>query len=211
MESFARDRYGSAIALAAWQAFSRWGRTAIARDQQAFQSVFSAWYLFAWLPDDSELEGQSFSAPAPDHSIAFDYLKSLPHDVGRLQRALIENASSAPYSFYVILSVESNHRLYLKDLYTERELVVEGCATSGYVEEQILFASVVQLNTVAVLIGSMPQILSANAQDAIVNHREKWVADTGKPVDRRLLYLHDTELRRFYFLLLSRQQKAGLH
>lgn len=53
--------------------------------------------------------------------------------------------------------------------------------------------------------------LTASDRAKVEAHREKWRAEEGKAIDRRLLYLHDTELRRFYFMLLSQAQRAQLH
>ena len=53
--------------------------------------------------------------------------------------------------------------------------------------------------------------LDASGRVKVETHREKWRAEEGKAIDRRLLYLHDTELRRFYFMLLNQAQRAQLH
>ncbi len=211
LESAGKQRYGVSVVNAAWKDFSRWGRGAIAREEHAYQSAFSAWQLFAWLPDDTSLDGETFDSTPSDHSIAFDYLKANRDELSPVEQGVIEVASTAPYSFYTVRAVAAEQRLHLREIYTGQDIVVEGVATQSYVEGEVLFTAVLSVNGVSVLLGCMPNPLSAGNRTIIEGHREKWRVEEGKPIDRRLLYLHDTELRRFYFLLLSKVQRAGLH
>ena len=210
-DEFARQHYGEAASLAAWNDFSRWGQAAIACDEQAYQSTFSAWYLFAWLPDDSALQGQQFSTEASDNAIALDYLKIHKEKLSPVERSLIEAAALSPYSFYTVLSVMSDSHCQLKEIYTGKVIIVEGVATNTYTEGDVLFSAVLTVNGVSVLLGCMPNKLAANCLVKLEAHREKWQAEEGKAIDRRLLYLHDTELRRYYFILLAQVQQAQLH
>lgn len=211
IEDFGRQRYGGSVVNAAWQDFSRWGRGPIARDESAFQSAFAAWFLFAWLPDDADIEGVSFDTPPSDHSIAFDYLKAHRESLSPVEQGVIEVSTTAPYSFYSVVKAGADNRLQLRELYTGQTLIVEGVATKSYAAGDVLFTAVLSVNGVSVLLGCMPQTLASSVQTRIEAHREKWRTEEGKAIDRRLLYLHDTELRRFYFMLLSQAQRAALH
>lgn len=211
IEDFGRQRYGASVVNAAWQDFSRWGRGPIARDESSYQSAFAAWFLFAWLPDDADLEGVSFDTPPSDHSIAFDYLKACRESLSPVEQGVIEVSTTAPYSFYSIVKAGADNRLQLREIYTGQTLIVEGVATKSYAEGDVLFTAVLSVNGVSVLLGCMPQTLASSVQARIEAHREKWRSEEGKAIDRRLLYLHDTDLRRFYFMLLSQAQRAALH
>ncbi len=208
---FAREHYGSVIATAAWQDFSRWGQGVIARDQQAYQSAFTAWYLYTWLPDDTDLSGAKFQHRPSDHALGFDYLSGHRDELSPLEQGIIEVAATAPYSFYKVESAESDARLKLREIYTGQRVVVEGVAATAYAAGDILFSAVLSVNGVSVLLGCMPTALGAAQLAKIEAHREKWSEEEGAAIDRRLLYLHDTELRRFYFVMLAQVQRASLH
>lgn len=210
LELAGKKQYGSSVESAAWKDFSRWGLEAIAREEQAYQAAFSDWYLYAWLPDDSTLDGMTFTSSLSDHPIAADFLKAHRGELGQVEQGVIDVATTAPYSFYSVRAVD-DHRLHLRELYTEQDVVVEAVGNRRYAETDLLFCTVIGVNGVSVLLGSMPNVLSASEQVAVEAHREKWKAEEGGKIDRRLLYLHDTELRRLYFMLLSKSQKARLH
>lgn len=211
IEDFGLQRYGAAAALVAWQNFSRWGHAAIARDEQAYNCAFTAWHLFAWLPDDTEVGVQRFKTPPSDHAIAFDYLEVHKESLSALQQSIIKISTKSPYSFYSIVTVASENRLQVQEIYTGQTITVDVLATASYAQGDVLFTAVLSVNGMSVLLGCLPQALDASAQVKIETHREKWRAEEGKAIDRRLLYLHDTELRRFYFMLLSQAQRAQLH
>lgn len=211
IEDFGRQRYGVEAISVAWQNFSRWGRAAIARDEQAYQSAFAAWHLFAWLPDDAELGVQRFKTKPSDHAIAFDYLEAHRDNLGSLEQSVIRISTKSPYSFYSIVSVVSENRLQIQEIYTGQTLMVDGMATTTYAQGDVLFTAVLSVNGMSMLLGSMPHTLDASVLLRVEKHREKWRAEEGKAIDRRLLYLHDTELRRFYFMLLTQAQQAQLH
>ena len=156
IEDFGRQRYGTAAASAAWQNFSRWGRAAIARDEQAYQSAFAAWHLFAWLPDDAELGVQRFNTPPSDHAIAFDYLEAHRDSLGPLEQSVIKISTKSPYSFYSIVTVVSENRLQVQEIYTGQTLIVDVLATTPYAQGDVLFTAVLSVNGMSVLLGCMP-------------------------------------------------------
>lgn len=211
LERYAQQRFGGAVVTAGWQDFSRWGTAAIAHEKETYQSAFTAWWLFAWLPDDQGLKREQFLIPAPDHAIAADYLAIHRANLSPLEQRVIERALTSPYSFYTLLSLEPGNRLRLQEIYTQKQVMVEGDASVSHVAGDVLFGAVLSVDGVSMLLGCMPQALGANSQAKIETHREKWRADEGKAIDQRLLYLHDTELRRFYFVLLNQKQQASLH
>lgn len=211
LEKAGREQYGESVDNAAWEDFSRWGLEAIAREEQAYKAAFSDWYLYAWLPDDTALGRATFTSALSDHPIAADFLKANRRELGPVEQGVIDVATTAPYSFYTVTAVAEDDRLRLREIYTEQDVVVESVGNRSFAEGDVLYCTVVGVNGVSVLLGCMPNVLSANEQATIEAHREKWKAEEGGKLDRRLLYLHDTELRRLYFMLLSKAQKARLH
>ena len=211
LEQAAVRQYGDSVETAAWEDFARWGAEVIAREEPAYRSAFSDWYLYAWLPDDTALGRDSFSSALSDYPIAADYLKDNRRELGPVEQGVIDVAATAPYSFYGVTAVAEDGRLHLRELYTEQDVVVEAVGSQRFVEGDVLFCTVVGVNGVSVILGCMPNVLSAAERTTVEAHREKWKAEEGGKIDRRLLYLHDTELRRLYFVLLSKAQKARLH
>lgn len=211
LESYAQQRFGCAILTAGWQSFSRWGIAAISHEKASYQSAFNAWWLFAWLPDDQELKDEQFRAAAPDHAIAADYLALHRTDLSSLEQRVIERALTSPYSFYTVLSIEPENRLRLQEIYTRKQVMVEGDVSTSYSADDVLYTAVLSVDGVSMLLGCMPQALRADSQVKIEVHREKWRAEIGNAIDQRQLYLHDSELRRYYFVLLNHQQQANLH
>ncbi len=204
-------QYGNSVEKAAWEDFARWGSEVIAREEQAYKDAFSDWYLYAWLPDDTALGRDTFSSPLSDYPIAADYLKDNRRVLGPVEQGVIDVAATAPYSFHEVTAIAGDGRLHLRELYTEQAVLVEAVGSESYAEGDVLFCTVVGVNGVSVILGCMPNVLSVAEQATVEAHREKWKAEEGGKIDRRLLYLHDTELRRLYFVLLAKAQKARLH
>ncbi len=211
IEQFAQEHYGPLIKEAAWGDFSRWGKAAIVRDQAADNAAFSAWSLFTWLPDDSSLVEAKFKVKVSDHALAHDFLAAHRETLSALEQGIAEVASTSPFGFYVVQSIESVGRMQLREVYTGHRVVVEGVAVNAYAEGDVLYTAVLCLNGVAVLLGCMPQALGADQLTKLEGHRLKWTREEGREIDRRLLYLHDSELRRLYFVLLGQSRRARLH
>ena len=211
LERHVSQRFGDAAVTAAWYHFGRYGQSAIAHEKQLYQAAFSAWWLFSWLPEDQSTETEQFASPAPDHAFAADYLKLHRTTLTPLVQRMIERALKSPYSFYVVNSVEPGNQLQLQEIYTQKRVTVEADAAADYSVGDVLFSAVLSVDGVSMLLGCMPKILGPRAQLRIETHREKWQLEVNSAIDQRLLYLHDTELRRYYFLLLSQQQQAILH
>lgn len=211
LERYSQQRFGDAAETAGWQDFSRWGEAAIAHEKQIYQSVFTAWWLFSWLPDDHYLKGERFLVPTPDHAIAADYLAMHRTKLSQLEQRVIERALKSPYSFYTLVSLESGNRLRLQEIYTQKHVMVEADASAMYSVGDVLFTAVLSVDGMSVLLGCMPQALDAISQARIEAHRQKWGLELGKSIDQRQLYLHDTDLRRYYFVLLQQLQQSTLH
>lgn len=211
LDRYAQKRFGRTVETTAWQNFSRWGVAAITHEKETYQAAFTAWWLFAWLPDDQGPKGEKFLIPAPDHAIAADYLHLHRDHLSPLEQKTIESAVVSPHSFYIVLSTESDHQLKLQEIYTQRRVTVDTGVGACRSEGEVLFGAVLSVDGASILLGCMPQILNTNSQIKIEAHREKWRKEVGKAIDQRQLYLHDTELRRYYFVLLDQQQRANLH
>ena len=211
LERYAKQRFGVCALTAGWQDFSRWGQAAIAHEKDSYQLAFTAWWLFAWMPDDQHLQGESFLALPPDHAIAADYLALHRTNLSLLEQRVTKRALTSPHSFYTLLSIEADNRFRLQEIYTQKQVMVEVDVNTRFATGDVLFTAVLSVDGVSILLGCMPFALGATSQPEIEAHREKWRADVGKAIDKRLLYLHDTELRRYYFLLLSRVQQVSLH
>ena len=211
LEHYATQRFGDAAVATGWHHFGRYGQSAIAHEKPCYEAAFSAWWLFSWLPEDQGAGDEKFTSPAPDHAFAADYLKLHRATLTPLVQRVIERALKSPYSFYIVNAVEAGNRLQLQEIYTQKRVTVEAGATADYSVGDVLFSAALSVDGVSVLLGCMPKILGPRAQLRIETHREKWRSEVGSAIDQRLLYLHDTELRRYYFLLLSQQQQATLH
>ncbi len=211
LEKHAQQRFGEAALSVGWLHFGRWGQSAIAQEKQHYQTAFNAWWLFSWLPDDQGLGNERFTSPAPDHAIAADYLTLHRDTASPLVQRVIERALKSPYSFYTVMSVKPGNQLQLQEIYTQKRVTVKADANTDHREGDVMFTAVLSVDGVSILLGCMPEALGASIQDRIEAHREKWRKEVATAIDQRLLYLHDTELRRYYFLLLSQQQQANLH
>ena len=211
LERYAEQRFGSSVLTAGWQDFSRWGAVAIAHEKETYQLAFTAWLLYAWLPDDHGVQDEPFLTPAPDHAIAADYQASHHTRLSALEQKTIERALKSPYSFYTIVSVEPDDRLRLQEIYTKKQVMVDVGAGVSRTAGDVLFCAIISVDGVSTLLGCMPQALNSDSQVQIEAHRVKWRKEEGAAIDERLLYLHDTELRRFYFMLLNQIQQAKLH
>jgi|GEM_PF-1876027 len=209
--AYAQSHYGEQVMAAGWSDFSRWGKGALARAEQAYRPAFNAWVMYSWLPDHAPEADIQLDVEPSDQAIAADFMGDEQQQLTPVERALVQAAVRSPYSFYVVESKANSGVVELKNLYTGRSLRVEGDGFAMHAVGEVLFSKVVTVNGVSVLYGAMPVGLAAESVTHIERHREKWAKEVGQEIDDRLLYMHDTDLRRYYFVLLKTVQRTSLH
>ena len=165
------------------------------------EPLFYPWFIFNWEyaaePDLPQLKG-----PA-DMTIAELYATDKKNRLDPLEARIIEATVRQPYSFYEIQEVRPGEGYRLKDIFCGTvSKVMERKGSENARRGQILFGRVVQIDTVAMLIGCGTVLIPPKIKPELIRLRQQ-LAEFDDPINFDTLYDYDLELRELYFNIYS--------
>jgi hypothetical protein len=165
------------------------------------EPLFYPWFIFNWEygadPDLPQLNGPE------DMTIAELYAADKKNRLNHLEAQIIEATVRQPYSFYEIQEVRPGEGYRLKDIFCGTvSHVVEKKGSENARRGQILFGRVVQIDTVAMLIGCGTVLIPPKMKPELIRFRQR-LAEFDDPIDLNTLYDYDLELRELYFNIYS--------
>ena len=124
LHDYAGKKYGVDVLLEAWDDFTFWAdEESYPEDDPDFDCIFTPWFLFNWIPDNTDIESEEDYLP--EEPIAITYLKEHPHKLDGFQKRFIETACDQPYSFFVITDAVPGQSLTIKDIFLSQEYTVK--------------------------------------------------------------------------------------
>lgn len=198
---YAKHRYGLDAIHEAWEDFTVWKD--ISEDVPEFENTFIPWFLFNWIPDNTDaLEAERL----PEKQIALLYFEEFPSCCDKYQRIYIQTICNRPYSFFVVLDVVPSKSLTIRDLFIGEEFTVKEKQGSQSLQRgDIVFARVMPLDGQAVMVGSGTNVIPPNCHYQFIDLREKLEKVNG-PLTLEHLHEYDIELRGYYFELVEQLQ-----
>jgi hypothetical protein len=116
-----------------------------------------------------------------------------------LERRLIEATAGKPFSFYEVVRCEPGKGYQLKDIFTDEVAdVLEKMGSQNARRGDILFARVVQVDSVAILMGCGSVLIPPKMKPELIMFR-KWLLETNDPITANTLNEFDVEFRDLYF------------
>jgi hypothetical protein len=165
------------------------------------EPLFYPWFLFNWMyepdPDLPQLNGPE------EMTIAELYAADKKNRINHLEAQIIEATVHQPYSFYEIKEVRPGEGYMLKDIFRGTIAnVTEKKGSENARRGQILFGRVVQIDTVAMLIGCGTILIPPKLKPELIRLRQR-LAEVDDPIDFDTLYDYDIEIRELYFDIYS--------
>jgi hypothetical protein len=199
---FSFQAFGEKALAYALDEFMGWPEEGLSDDDLAdHEPLFFPWFLFNWEyeddPDLPQLDG------AEEITIAELYLAERKNRLNHLEAQIIEATARRPYSFYEIQEVRPGEGYRMKDIFCGTVTnVTEKKGSENARRGQILFGRVVQIDTVAMLIGCATILIPPKMKPALIQLRQR-LAQYDDPIDFDTLHDYDIELRDLYFDIYS--------
>ncbi|MEA3280152.1 MAG: hypothetical protein U9Q38_06095, partial [Thermodesulfobacteriota bacterium] len=117
----------------------------------------------------------------------------------KLQRRLIEAASGRPFSFFEVISCKQGEGFRLKDIFLGIEIdVIEKQGSENARPGDILLARIIQIDHVAMLVGSSSILITPGFKPAIIDLRREMLEEY-RHITPDVLKEYDIEIRELYF------------
>jgi hypothetical protein len=198
ISDWAVERYGPEIYEEAWCDFLMGAEDEASESESPdYRTLFYPWFVFDWIPAIGGSEEDADGWPAKPLGLAF--LGEHGDRLDDLERRLLEEVCSRPFSFHQVLGVERHRGLQLRDLMSgEERKVSERLATESLTRGEILFARVVGIDDVAILLGCAPHAIPPTYAPTLLDIREEIAGGSGwiPLADLRDL---ENDLRLLYF------------
>jgi hypothetical protein len=167
------------------------------QDLADHEPLFYPWFIFNWEyendPDEPQLDGPE------DTTIAELYAAHKANRLNHLETQVIEATARQPYSFYEIQETRPGLGYRLKDiLHGTVSNVVEKKGSENARRGDILFGRVVQIDSIAMLIGCGTILIPPKLKPELIRFRQ-WLLESDDPITSRTLYEYDLEIRKLYF------------
>lgn len=194
--------FGENALVFALDEFMGWPQEGVSDENLAdHEQLFYPWFLYNWAyepdPDLPQLNGPE------DMTIAELYAADQKNRLNHLEAQIIETTVHQPYSFYEIREVRPGQGYTLRDIFCGTvSNVTEKSGSENARRGQILFGRVVQIDTVAMLIGCGTILIPPKFKPELIRFRQR-MAEIDDPIDYDTLYDYDIEIRELYFDIYS--------
>jgi hypothetical protein len=194
----AHDVFGEMVVVEALDEFLFWTMEdeyeEILTDHEQF---FYPWFLFNWIYDSNETET---ALDGPENiTVAELYAAHQGKRLDPLERRLIETTVGQPFSFYEVQDCQPGRGYRLKDIFRDASVdVLEKMGSQNASRGDILLARVVQIDAVAMTIGSGAVLIPPRMKPELIRFRQ-WLLEANDPITSETLNDYDFEIREFYF------------
>jgi hypothetical protein len=196
-EEFGQNALGVAL-----DEFLGWPEEGLSDEDLAdHQPLFYPWFIFNWEyvadPDLPPLDGPE------DTTIAELYAARKGNRLNHLEAQIIEATARQPFSFYEIQEINPGQGHRLKDILRGTVSdVIEKKGSENARPGDILFARVVQIDSIAMLIGSGTVRIPPGMKPDLIRFRQ-WLLEVDGLITSDTLYDYDLEIRELYLDIFS--------
>ena len=161
------------------------------------EQLFYPWFLFNWIYDPEDAETK-LRAPAYT-TVAESYANERRTRLDPLEHRLIKATARQPFSFYEVVRCQPGRGYQLKDIFRDEIAdVLEKMGSQNARRGDILFARVVQVDSVAMLMGCGSVLIPPKMKPELIMFR-KWLLESNDPITANTLNEFDVEFRDLYF------------
>jgi hypothetical protein len=201
------EHFGAQALNEAWRAFTLGTGGDRVDADSPHVTAFLSWFCYTWLPDP-----QRTQVPPAAHTTtaAQAFAAKRGKRLDPVTHRYMEAGVPAPFSFHEVLACEPGRGFRLKDLLLgETRYVFEASASEEAARGDILYASVVEVDGVALVEGCGPILIPPVEKPRIIALRAA-LAPRGEPVDRDRLRQRDADVRRLYLEIADRLLNPSL-
>ena len=201
MLEMAAEQLGPAAFSEAWGAFNFKPSDEPPDEASPHMVAFLSWFCYAWLPDPQRTQ---VPPAARTTTIAQAYLARRGKRLDPLTQRYIQACAQVPFSFHEVLSSEPGRGFRLKDLLLgQTRYVFEARGSELAQRGDLLYASVVELDGVALLEGSGAVLIPPREKPRIIALRAA-LARSGEVLGPELLRERAADVRRLYLEIADR-------
>lgn len=156
-----------------------------------FNNFFLPWFLFNWIPgDDFEVKGFN-----PEMTVAQNYINAHEAVLPSRERHFMEAMNQTYYSFYVILEVEINASLLVKDiLLGSTHTIKERQGTHQLKQGDIVLSRILTMDHQSIFVGMVPFILPVGYHHDLLDFKEWLMEENDKHLLTPDILRHDFDL-----------------
>jgi uncharacterized protein DUF6398/SEC-C motif-containing protein len=165
------------------------------------EQIFFPWYLFDWVYDPDEEEGNTTPAGLEETTIAALYQKSKGVKLDTLEHRLIDAIEGRPFTFYEIIDCRPGIGYRVKDFFLGDIIDVKEKRGSENVQKgDLLFGRAATIDAFSMLFGSGSIIIRPSWKPYLIHFR-KWLIEeeNPNPITIETLTDFDFEIREVYF------------
>lgn len=163
------------------------------------EQLFFPWYLFNWICDPDDEEGDAAPACLEETTIAASYKKSKGAKLDPLERRLIDAIEGRPFTFYEVIDCQPGIGYRVKDFFLGDVIDVKEKMGSENVQKgDLLFGRAATIDAVSMLFGSGSIIIRPTWKPYLIHFR-KWLTEEEDPITIKTLTDFDFEIREVYF------------
>lgn len=170
------------------------------------EQMFFPWYLFNWIYDPDEEEGDTTPAGSEETTIAASYKKSKGVKLDPLEHRLIDAIDGRPFTFYEIIDCRPGIGYRVKDFFLGDVIDVKEKMGSENVQKgDLLFGRTATIDAISMLFGSGSIIIRPSWKPYLIHFR-KWLIEEEdpNPITIETLTDFDFEIREVYFELFEK-------
>ena len=202
-----RQVFGKSGFIEAIDEFFLWPEDKLPEEALAMhEQMFFPWYLFDWVYDPDEEEGDATPAGLEEITIAASYQKSKGVKLDPLENRLIDAIDGRPFTFYEIIDCQPGNGYRVKDFFIGSVIDVKEKMGSENVQKgDLLFGRTATIDAVSMLFGSGSIIIRPIWKPHLIHFR-KWLMEEEdpSPITIETLADFDFEIREVYFEIFEK-------
>jgi hypothetical protein len=168
--NFAESKFGDQMKVA-WQDFNMTDLPVAVDDYPDEQQIFMPYFLFQW---DPQRPRTGKGASRTDGIVARWYELEKGKNLSDLQRLLLDQATTQPFSFFEVLWSKAGERIWLRDILLGAETeVVERSASRRLQEGDIVYGHIWNLQALSVLGCLAPVLIPPRWKGDVIGLRRK--------------------------------------
>lgn len=211
---YLRNEFEEEAIYDAWDEFVISREDILFDDEEHLHSqAFYPWFFFNWLPAEWEEEGEDYFIDDYTQipTIARSYLNDYRKRLSEMEQRFIELSCNQNYSFHEVLDCQPGIGFTLKDILLGREVyVTERSATTYAQKGDIVFAKVIQYDTVGLMVGCGSVLIPPAHKLLLIDLRAMMRSDKediGENLTTQDLFEWDMEIRDLYFDILDAMRR----
>lgn len=210
---YLRNEFEEETIFEAWDEFVVSREDILIDDEEHLHNqAFYPWFFFNWMPAEWEEDEDYFiedytKIPTIARAFLNDYRKRL----SEMEQRFIELSCNQNFSFHEILDCQPGIGFTLRDILLEREVyVTERSATMNASKGHIVFAKVIQYDTIGLMVGCGSVFLPPAYKPSIIDLRAMMHTEKEKPGENLTtqdIFEWDIEIRDLYFDILDAMRR----